>query len=614
LKNPIRRIARSFAASLVAGAVSCASLCAQELKVEATTPIASGWHPWYEIKVDPESSENLIVCGTRWDALANAPLGFVYASSDSGATWQSALEDRSTAWVTEHSCAFGLSHRAYFVSSAAGVIDGKPQHSGGKTRLFVSEDSGQHWAETTHTAWIDYSTSAVSATSGKLYTFFNSWNTTREPGRNWGGNVGLLVFSPDGKNIAGPFFNSEMQARNYAAIFPKDAVALKDGKVVVLYIAKRQTSSGWQEDLGIIRADQSAEPSLEPIVISHPEMDAGCFSFSDASLAYDHQHNRLFLAYMDGCGDTSRIMLTSSDDGGRNWAKRVALDEAHDPARRAFAPSLVVSPGSVLGLLWEEGKERRSGRWLFSYIRDLRLAEPATELSRGSDKYEVSNDSLWTSLYKLDEIASLDQKDVFHSALTLKVSSELNIVWRAAGLIAMGDKFLAIWPFGNSKGMRLYAGVLTPADTTLNEKSFIDPEHSDEPHMAAGAVLLYGGTQYIDNTTGTLKVCLTLANRGSTPIRTPIKLKAEDVRSEVGVVSILNATNGSAGAEALWDISDSVTGDQIPPGAASNPFCLSFRLEIPPEHVSREQSDLLLLRVKVLASSGLSQQRNQSKR
>ncbi len=43
--------------------------------------VADGWHPWYEIKVDPENTRNLIICGTRWNSEANAPLGFVYASA-----------------------------------------------------------------------------------------------------------------------------------------------------------------------------------------------------------------------------------------------------------------------------------------------------------------------------------------------------------------------------------------------------------------------------------------------------------------------------------------------------------------------------------------------------
>src|SRR5882724_4528808 len=111
---------------------------------EGRVPVAEGPHLWYEVQSDAEDPANVIVCGTRWDAETNGPVGFVYASKDGGATWRQALEDRRTAWVTEHSCAFGSNHRAYFVSEASKVVDGWTHHELGRTSLFVSTDGGQH--------------------------------------------------------------------------------------------------------------------------------------------------------------------------------------------------------------------------------------------------------------------------------------------------------------------------------------------------------------------------------------------------------------------------------------------------------------------------------------
>src|SRR5271156_3116279 len=102
---------RSFSLLMVLFGSSCDSARAQNMHLEGTTQIAQGVHLWYEIKADPEEPKNLILCGTKWDAFANSPYGFVYASSDTGSTWQAVLEDRNSPWVTEHSCAFGLKHR-----------------------------------------------------------------------------------------------------------------------------------------------------------------------------------------------------------------------------------------------------------------------------------------------------------------------------------------------------------------------------------------------------------------------------------------------------------------------------------------------------------------------
>src|ERR1700730_9401623 len=129
---------------------------------EGKMSVSDGWHPWYEAKVDPEDLRNLIICGTKWDARRNAPFGFVYNSKDGGITWQTALEDRSSAWVTEHSCTFGPGHAAYFISEAAKMVDGVMHHELGTSRLYVSTNGGISWSESIQTGWADYSTSAVS--------------------------------------------------------------------------------------------------------------------------------------------------------------------------------------------------------------------------------------------------------------------------------------------------------------------------------------------------------------------------------------------------------------------------------------------------------------------
>src|ERR1700722_12228242 len=221
---------------------SAGLLGAQRPTPGATTAVRDGWHPWYEIKVDPNSSKNLIICGTKWDAAHNAPVGFVYASSDAGSTWQTALEDRASEWVTEQSCAFGSNHRAYFISAAAKRTDGRVQQELGTARLFVSNDSGAHWEEATKTGFADYSTSAVSSPSGSLFTFFNYWNTADEA-KHWGGSVGLLVFSSNGKEVNGPIFDPKMRNLDYRGIFPSNAIALKSGAVVALYYGLKRSTA-----------------------------------------------------------------------------------------------------------------------------------------------------------------------------------------------------------------------------------------------------------------------------------------------------------------------------------------------------------------------------------
>jgi hypothetical protein len=187
--------------------------------------------------------------------------------------------------------------------------------------------------------------------------------------------------------------------------------------------------------------------------------------------------------------------------------------------------------------------------------------------------------------------------------MTLTVLSELNNVWRGHGLIVAADKLVAVWPSQSNEGQQLNAGVIRAAASSRVEKS--STEGVDVARdVSRETVILYGGRQHFDGSNQILEVCLTLANRGKSVLRAPIRLEARGIRSPVGEVSILNATNGLVGEGATWDISPSLTGDQIPPGTMSNPFCLSLRMQLSRKNVqSSETDELLVLRLRVFASS-----------
>ncbi len=165
--------------------LSCTQrLAAQEIKVEsdvAANPADGGWYPSYEVHVDPVDGGNMMICGSKWNAKDNASYGFVSFSADAGKTWQQALEDKSSQWVSEESCAYGVNGIAYFVADASKVIDGGYHHDLGTTRIYVSHDGGRTWKIGIETGWTDYSASVVDVSPGpnqnRLYVYFNSLGT-----------------------------------------------------------------------------------------------------------------------------------------------------------------------------------------------------------------------------------------------------------------------------------------------------------------------------------------------------------------------------------------------------------------------------------------------------
>ena len=562
-------------------------LQAEDFHLIAKARVASGWHPWYELKIDPEDSEKLLLCGTKWDTHTNTPFGFVDASSDQGKSWANVLEDRSSAWVTEQSCAFGPEHRAYFISEASKVIDGTAHHELGTTRLYVSRDAGRTWKETLRTGWADWSTSAVSLRSGRLFTFFNGY-TAADSSKKRGSSVGLLMYSPDGSAVSGPFFVPSIVKRNYQGAYPSAAVALRTGTVVALWYGMRLGASGVQADLNVVRVADALPPVLTSVSISALKR---CAMFNQATLAYDSHRDRLFVLYLAGC-EEKQILLASSDDEGRTWSKSSLVAEVQGPFAGFSHPSLVAEKDRLV-VLWEAGDG--SSNWFLSTIEGGTLVS-SMRLSSAKDVANVSSKSLLTSI---ENSPSFSQHSSPNS-IQLNVRNEAEAVWRVNGLSRVDEQILAVWPSDSDQGAELWFGTVSSARSVQKA----DASHvSRMRDVTEDSIILYGGTQDFDGGSTSLTVCLTLKNAGTRSLTVPIELRAESIASTAGPISITNSSNGVTGTGATWDISNSITGDRIPPRATSNPFCLTFRLNPDASaHRAAKPQSLLSLALRVFSS------------
>jgi len=566
---------------------------APQPRTEPKMAVASGLHSWYEVKVDPEDARNLIVCGSRWDINQNALFGFVYASSDAGKTWRKTLEDKSSTWVSEHSCAFGPKHMAYFISEATKVVDGKGQPHQGRMRLFTSKDAGQHWAGMANTAFGHWTTSAVSPVTGKLLTFFNYVDTI-DQSKNWGNSVGLLAFSADGKSVSGPFINPAMKERNYRGVFPSTSLALRDGAVVVLYAGLRDTPTGPVPELGLERVEPASSPSptFSVVVTANHQSKWSCLA--DYSLAYDEKQNRLSAVYGEDSGGACCLTLATSMDGGKIWTKGAPVAALKREYNERFHPSIAFGADGQLGLLWTQ-----AGDWFFSLLKDAALAGPPIQLHARPAITGIISDSLMTYFTQAYQMSGYYQPEDPVHAVVINIRTQPGAVWRANGLVASGNRFHAVFLGVDGERDQLYS-VTLPAEAN----GAVDPpaaKEAAEVDVTNRVALLYGRAQSFDNATGTLSVEVRLANRGDKPIRTPIRLEVKSISSKVGKVTVLNADNDLTGPGARWDLSRSVAGDQIPPGAASyNTFTLQFHIALErPGLVST--NDLLNLSARVLA-------------
>jgi hypothetical protein len=267
------------------------------------------------------------------------------------------------------------------------------------------------------------------------------------------------------------------------------------------------------------------------------------------------------------------------------------------PPPDVYFPSLAIDAGGVPLLLWEEGP--RSGRWLLSSIQGHRLAEPLTELAGGSKRLELNNDSLWAWVYQPDRFQNRQLGLGSHPTATLEIREELNTVWRADGLVRSGEKVLAVWSSADAGGMQIREAEVESGGEA--PKILRLAEQTSEQVDVTKQIVVLSRTPQFDSVTGTLSACISIGNRGTEAIETPINVEVVELRSPAAQMSVLNSTNGLSGIGATWDISGSITGDRIPPRTSSHPFCLKFRAQIPPEGLPAFRDELLDMKFRVFS-------------
>jgi hypothetical protein len=547
---------------------------ARDRRTDSKQIVARGWHPWYEVKADPENADNLIVCGSAWDAQRNALQGFVYVSKDGGKIWAKALADQSSSWVSEQSCAFGPEHKAFFISEASKTIDEEGRHHQGTTRIFTSNDAGQHWKESAQTAWADWSTSAVRVSSGELFTFFND-ASSRNPESRLGNTVGLLIFRQATNHIFGPFVSPLMNLWNYQGVYPSDALGLKDGTMAVLYLGYRDTASGKQADLGLetVSSMWPPAPVATLITTSNLEQEGNCLGLGNYAMAYDAERGQLFVVYRKANEKSCSLVLSMSSDEGRSWGKSVPILVPNGEKLDALRPSIAIGPDGELRVLWNDSQD-----WFFVRVNRSGSASEPSLLHTTNRLKRVIRDSLWTVFRRANNQLSGEKNDA--DSVGLNVRTLPGRIWRASELATTGKGIQAVFLGVDAEDEKLYSLMLPdlPAKNTFLKV----PESAlSEVDVTRQAVLLYGRGQIFDNATGNLSVEVRLGNRGDTPIRTPVRLEVVGVSSEAGKVTILNSDNGEKGKGAIWYLSGIVVGDQILPASTTyNTATLLFHIDL----------------------------------
>lgn len=176
-------------------------------------------------------------------------------------------------------------------------------------------------------------------------------------------------------------------------------------------------------------------------------------------------------------------------------------------------------------------------------------------------------------------LASIFQADAeakpSSSAITVTLRNTRNSNWRNESAIAVtrDGNFHPVWiDAGRGEGeIRTTAIHVTSADT------LIAAETEGLSDVTTKVTMLYGGDQAYDAKSKTLTLDVAIKNKSTNAIGTPFKIAIPRLSRDFHFAAIANATNSVADAGAVWDITRSVPGGTLNPGATTKPFSLKFR-------------------------------------
>jgi len=304
---------------------------------------------------DPESDNNLIVCGFRTNQRTGAGYeGYVYQSSDNGNTWLEVLVDAESQWVSEESCTFGPDHQAYFATGVSDTSRGKPHHESGHLHIYRSSDGGRTWRTIQVERFMDWTSMTVDSTAGAgrntLYIFANN---LADGAGGWSSDKKLFLASR--RELPGVGFsviNGSFNAGKARAIFPMGSAVLSDGTVLTVFTRDlsddvSRTKMRYSVELGIstdggmtLNKTTVYQTSTPPVVIG---------------LAKNETSDEIYVCWTPRHGDSMRseLMLASSRDRGRTWRVRMvkALGGGSVDVRVGSA-SLAINKDGVLGFMW----------------------------------------------------------------------------------------------------------------------------------------------------------------------------------------------------------------------------------------------------------------------
>ncbi len=559
-------------------------------RIPVNTP-GSGYQGEVMVAADPESADNLIVCGYRANPRTGSGYeGYVYQSGDGAKTWHETLIDAQSQWVSEESCSFGPGHQTYLATGVSDTSRGEPHHEYGNLHLYRSADGGRTWRTLLVNRFMDFTSMAVDASvgpqRGTLYIFANAVVDGATGGWRMMDKTPYLATLRERSeldfSVTSGSFNSGDAGVKFPGKYPEGSAVLSDGTALAIFPGDRvipDPESGKESRFFSVEMGASRDGGK---TLSKSTVYESIYPPVATALAVNEATDEIYICWAPRYGESveSKLMLATSRDKGFTWSVRSVKVPPQDYASdvRVGSVSLAANREGVLGFMWY-GKNADRVYFGVSFDDGASIAKvvpltPDSLVSPTREREEADGRRLFVyppvwknSVHRLESLKILlfgpnpwgvpsgnglvsDRNGVFHPtwnevangathlwtrAVSLRVPAEVISTPTAAGLMNISDK--VVWHVSDVRYDRL--GRLVAFDIMVTNKS---------EATIRGQILV---------------------------VMTGSGGQAE--------LSADNADNGKRGDGALWELQIPADGLRLEHSTA--PRTLSFRTSVKPEDI-----------------------------
>jgi hypothetical protein len=587
--------------------------------VQVSKPFPKLFHGENLAAADPDNPGRLLACATVAHQDLASQGNHCYVSFDHGRTWSTALEFDEGPRNSDPAMTYGRGDTVFYVNEH---IPGGDQN---RMEIWRSADGGRTWKETTRFGFVDRQGIIVDETKGRFAgrIYVNGVSKGYDGGEP--ANVVLYRSMDGGSTFVGPVVRRTVEGSGLLGA--SNPVVLSDGTLAfTTFMFKKGRSIQVVDEVGVgsgnaqlqLVTSSDGGESYDPwVTISDAYLDLGHSQGAlYAQLAVDPGSrffkDRLYAVWPDIRTGRVNVHFAYSADQGKTWSSPITVNDDRPPLERLrgpdqILPAIAVNKAGAILVAWYDRRE--SGDNMGWKVRASASLDggltftPSVVVSDGASTFTERTEWIQSG----PRVSGGGSRRSPAAGRPISVAMSIDPFFVTGGhtsgmAVGADDVFYPVWTDNRTGVAQMWTAPVTVRGAVTRHGASELAQLEDVTHRV---ILEARGTSF-DRATGIVTLTARLRNTSRETVRGPLKLRVTRLASQLGVPSVVGATNHMNGVGAILDFESTIPRAGLLPDSVGAARALTFRLtDVRPLRPSRQSpgftSGLIQFDVRVYA-------------